>query len=335
LPRVTVIVPNYNHARYLDRRLESVLGQTFRDFELLFLDDASTDDSRRVFSAYASDPRVRALFNDRNSGSTFRQWNRGLREARGEYVWLAESDDYADERLLERLVNQLDEHPQAGLAYCRSWIIDAAGDLKQLSGYPEEDGKVSVSARWAGDFVNDGRHECARYLFDYNTIPNASAALLRRSVCEQVGLAPEDMKICGDWMFWARMMLVSGVAYISEPLNYYRTHASSVRSKTRLNGVGWEEELRVKAYIAGALPGARLKLGAFHRWFMGNLLRDEQYSIPWSRRLKYLRYAMSIDREFAGIFATDLIRSLLRSLRLDGAARRLRGIVRRADPSAP
>src|SRR5262245_33958694 len=78
LPRVTIIVPNYNHARYLDLRLGSILGQTFRDFELLFLDDASTDESRRVFSAYVSDPRVRASFNDRNSGSPFRQWNRGI-----------------------------------------------------------------------------------------------------------------------------------------------------------------------------------------------------------------------------------------------------------------
>src|SRR3954454_23268459 len=113
MPKVTVIIPSYNHARYLPRRLDSVLGQTFGDFEVLFLDDASSDGSRAVFEAHAasSDPRVRALFNESNSGSTFKQWNRGLREARGEYVWIAESDDYADQSLLAELVECLDAHP--------------------------------------------------------------------------------------------------------------------------------------------------------------------------------------------------------------------------------
>ena len=103
MPTVSVIVPNYNHARFLPQRIESILRQTYQDFELILLDDCSTDDSRAVLSQYASEPRVRIQFNEVNSGSTFRQWNKGVRLARGKYVWIAESDDYADERLLERL----------------------------------------------------------------------------------------------------------------------------------------------------------------------------------------------------------------------------------------
>src|SRR5208282_2627995 len=107
VPKVSVVVPNYNHARFLRRRVESILQQTFRDFELILLDDCSTDDSRSILSEYADDPRVRIEFNEKNSGSTFKQWNKGVRLARGEYVWIAESDDYAGERFLERLVDVL------------------------------------------------------------------------------------------------------------------------------------------------------------------------------------------------------------------------------------
>src|SRR5215467_1498105 len=104
MPKVSIVVPNYNHARFLPQRLNSILGQTFQDFELILLDDSSTDDSRSILSQYTADPRVRIEFNELNSKSPFKQWNKGVRLARGEYVWIAESDDYADERLLERLV---------------------------------------------------------------------------------------------------------------------------------------------------------------------------------------------------------------------------------------
>src|SRR5690606_4865216 len=103
-PRVSVIVPNYNYARYLEKRLQSIFDQTFQDFELLYLDDASTDDSEAVFARFAGDPRVRAFRNQTNGGNVFKQWNKGVREAKGEYIWLAEADDLAAPRLLEVLV---------------------------------------------------------------------------------------------------------------------------------------------------------------------------------------------------------------------------------------
>jgi glycosyltransferase involved in cell wall biosynthesis len=112
IPTVSVIVPNYNHARYLRQRIDSVLGQTYRDFEVILLDDCSTDESRSIISEYENHPKVRIELNDKNSGSPFKQWNKGVRLAHGKYVWIAESDDYADERLLERLVSMLEEGPR-------------------------------------------------------------------------------------------------------------------------------------------------------------------------------------------------------------------------------
>src|SRR5215469_17881071 len=103
-PRVSVVVPNYNHAQFLPKRIDSILGQSFQDFEVILLDDCSTDDSRSILSQYSAPPRVRLEFNQTNSGSPFKQWNKGVRLANGKYIWIAESDDYADERLLERLL---------------------------------------------------------------------------------------------------------------------------------------------------------------------------------------------------------------------------------------
>src|SRR5690348_12935994 len=123
MTHVSVVIPNYNHAPFLRQRIESVLRQTYQDFELILLDDCSMDGSQAILMEYASDPRVRIEFNQKNSGSTFKQWNKGVRLARGEYVWIAESDDYADDRLLEKLAARLDAEPRAAFAYCRSWRV--------------------------------------------------------------------------------------------------------------------------------------------------------------------------------------------------------------------
>jgi glycosyltransferase involved in cell wall biosynthesis len=127
MPKLTVIVPNYNHERFLAKRLESILNQTFQDFELILLDDCSTDNSRLILSQSVRDHRVRIEFNDVNSGSTFKQWNKGVQLAQGKYIWIAESDDYADVHLLERLVPLLDNDPKAAFAYCRAWCVTAKG----------------------------------------------------------------------------------------------------------------------------------------------------------------------------------------------------------------
>ena len=91
MPKVSVIIPNYNHAQFLEQRVESVLNQTFQDFEIIFLDDASTDNSKEVFSKYSNHPKIsHVIFNETNSGSPFKQWNKGFGLSTGEYIWIAE-----------------------------------------------------------------------------------------------------------------------------------------------------------------------------------------------------------------------------------------------------
>src|SRR4030042_2316707 len=129
MPTVSVIVPNYNYAQFLDQRLQSILNQTYQDFEVLCLDDASTDNSREIISRYLSHGRFRVYYNEHNSASAFGQWHRGIELAQGEYIWIAEADDYADREFLSSLVAVLEAHPAGGLAYCQSWRVNEGGEI--------------------------------------------------------------------------------------------------------------------------------------------------------------------------------------------------------------
>ncbi len=229
MPKVSVILPNYNHARYLDQRIQSVLNQTYQDYEVIYIDDASTDNSNAVFAKYADDPRIRAIFNRTNSGSPFKQWNTGIRHAVGDYVWIAESDDFSDPRFLHTLVPILDDHPQLGLAYCQSYQISKEGDCFSTMHWWTDD---LHRTRWRQNYINNGLDECEKYLLFKNTIPNASAVLIRKSAIERVGYADESLLLCGDWLTWIKVLLQADIAFSADILNYFRMHNASVRQNT-------------------------------------------------------------------------------------------------------
>lgn len=101
---VSVIIPNYNYARFLQQRIESVLAQTYTDYEIILLDDASTDDSVSILNHYKTNSRVAHLeINSVNTGSPFAQWQKGISLSRGKYIWIAESDDAADASFWRKL----------------------------------------------------------------------------------------------------------------------------------------------------------------------------------------------------------------------------------------
>ena len=125
MPKVSVIVPNYNHEPFLPRRLDSIYGQTYKNIEVILLDDCSSDQSRSLLDQYAAThPEItRKLYNDENSGSAFRQWAKGIKAATGDLVWIAESDDFCDEHFLEVLVRCFEDEAVL-LAYAKSTFVD-------------------------------------------------------------------------------------------------------------------------------------------------------------------------------------------------------------------
>ncbi len=245
-PSVSVIVPNYNHARFLDRRLMSITQQSFNDFDVTILDDCSIDESRSIIERFAQGTSIRTLYNASNSGNPFKQWNKGIRASQGKYIWIAESDDFCDDDLLNVLVQTLDSDSSVGVAYCQSWRVNEQGVI--IGSMLDWTDELSPT-RWSIDFVNQGSDECKNFLCWKNTIPNASAVLFRREVYERIGGVDENFRLCGDWMFWVQALLVSDIAFIAEPHNFFRQHHRTVRQDPRRNGSLTVEALRIAACI--------------------------------------------------------------------------------------
>ncbi|TGD82989.1 glycosyltransferase family 2 protein [Hymenobacter wooponensis] len=308
-PKVTVVIPNYNHSKYLPQRIESVLNQTEEDLDILILDDCSTDNSRAVIDEYAQkDDRIRTIYNEQNSGSTFKQWNKGFAEARAPYIWIAESDDYADPRFLEVLTAKLDANPKIGIVYCMSTDVDENGNLNHINhrlGFRRTDPQL-----WEQDFVMPGLTLVQRYMPLMCVIPNASAAVLRRSVSDQVGPADATMKLSGDWWFWSCMLAITNVAFVAEPLNYFRQHTNNVRSATLVSGVAFAEEAKMMVKLKRFNPDPalyKIKVnGLLPKWFYGMV----NYRIPLQRNYEIYHNLAQVYPGFARKFVREFSKFL-------------------------
>lgn len=245
-PKVSIIVTNYNHATFLPQRIESILNQTYQGFEVIILDDNSTDDSRNVIESYSkTDARIRTVYNTENSGSPFKQWNKGVSLALGDFVWIAESDDWADSSFLENMVYLLESNPNVSIAFCNSLITDTDGkitsstdhhDLNQLPGAPLFDSSV----------VN-GKEFFFNSFVLYNQICNVSSAVFRKKDYLAVGGADDNMKNAGDWMLYYKMLMISDLAYLNKNLNYWRRHSNATTNN--IENVRKESLLVVKECI--------------------------------------------------------------------------------------
>lgn len=166
--------------------------------------------------------------------------------AKGQYVWLAESDDAAEPDFLEILTRALRDDPSTSVSCCQSRIInehDLPGRLLMPPG------------RWSEDYRNHGMEEIREQMIFGSRIPNASAVVFRRDVYLQVGGADEKMRLCGDWLLWLRMLTRGGIAYSAKPLNLFREHSSSVRSKTMKSETFVRERYQILGEAISLFPG--------------------------------------------------------------------------------
>lgn len=232
MPEVSIIVPNYNHGRFLEERLESVFSQTFQDFEVILLDDCSTDNSMEILRKYAAHSKVKGLYiNESNSGSPFKQWFKGISLAKGKYIWIAESDDIADKDFLAALVPALEANSRLALAYCQSKIINEnSAVIGEYSNY-----SCSCPERWESDFTNSGMSEISSFLLRINTIPNACAVLVRKSVLDNI-TPPANQNTMGDWYIWITILSRGDLFYTAKPLNYFRQSSQSTRQDCPFEG---------------------------------------------------------------------------------------------------
>jgi glycosyltransferase involved in cell wall biosynthesis len=225
---VSVIVPNYNHASFLRKRVESIVSQTYTNFECILLDDASTDDSISILEEYVKrDSRFKLYTNEVNSGSTFAQWNYGVSLSKGKFIWIAESDDIADCNFLQTTVDILEQNSNVVIAYSQSKLIDESGKFLGIWNYNENIFNKS--------FQMCGTEFIKSYLLSSNHIPNASAVLFRKSNFYFVGKSIESLKNNGDWNLWLKLLTKGDVYFISTPMNSFRQHQYSVTALAKTN----------------------------------------------------------------------------------------------------
>ncbi len=238
-------MPNYNHAPYLKERMDSILAQDYPEIEVIVLDDASTDESAEILLSYKSHPRIKKLiFNPVNSGNTFLQWQRGLKESTGEYVWIAESDDVAEPDMLSRLVETM-ERENAVVAFSQSKCIDEQGKIIHRL----------VTAPFLHSFAMDGVEYARHYLLGENTICNASAVVFRRDVAKEIDLNKvAEYHVSGDRLFWILVSMKGKVAFVAEPLNGFRQHTHKVSISAAGKGVNCIQDHRIFQFVRPQLP---------------------------------------------------------------------------------
>jgi glycosyltransferase involved in cell wall biosynthesis len=226
MPAISIIIPSYNHADFLKQRLDSVFAQTFDDFEVIILDDCSTDHSRDIIEQYRSHPRVKHIvYNECNSGSTFIQWEKGIELCGSGLIWIAESDDFTDPDFIFSLLPAMLSNEQLGIAYCQSLSVDRHSEIiGNWSSYTED----LSDTQFNSDFYMDGKDYIRNFLVHKNAIPNASAVVFRKKYYEQAGGAETGIKYCGDWITWLKILTISDIYYQARPLNYFRQHENSV-----------------------------------------------------------------------------------------------------------
>ena len=280
-PLVSVIVPNYNHADYLDERISTIVNQTYQNIEVLLMDDCSPDESRSVLEKWAAkDDRLEVLFNEKNSGSPFAQWARGSAWAKGKYLWIAESDDACALDMLALHVDALERNKKAVMAYSHSHLVDEEGGF--LRDFKEDYGFIFGDAsRWKSDFTADGKVEVARSIIFSNTVPNASGVLFRKSVFDQVGAPETSWRLNGDWLFYARLLQHGELQFFATARNYFRFHERTQRSRAIASYTAFDEILAMYDIFERegwtdqqTLQSARAQVAM---WWAGNV-----FSMKWS-----------------------------------------------------
>lgn len=290
-PKISVCIPSYNYAHYIGHCIKSVLAQTFEDWELIIVDNCSSDDTERVVTAFA-DPRIRFYTNDHNLGLV-RNWNRCVSLARGGFVAVLPADDLYLPRMLDRSVAMLDAHPEVGFTHASFHRIDEHGEITETKRW------------WESDQVMPGLVALRRLVMGCYLTP--ASVVMRRECYRQVGGFDENYRFEIDWAMWMRMALSYEVAYIAEPLVCERhEHPGSVtvRRVFRQPRLLASEDFRLLGEIFGRLPETRewreLRRQAYQNLMMRHIHRTLRllHNGESARFRSELAYAVRLDHRF-------------------------------------
>jgi glycosyltransferase involved in cell wall biosynthesis len=227
MPKLSVIIPSYNHGSYLKERVDSVLHQQFPDFELIIVDDNSTDNSSEIIESYRHHPLVsHIVYAKENSGSPFFHWQTGIELAKSDWIWIAESDDVAHPYFLEKVADVISNNPSVGLVYCDTEIIDDAG-RPIMEAYSKKKNKLFNTKKWSVSHLAKGSRELDEYLKYDCTINNVSGMVFRKDLALPILKELSEYRYFGDWFFVLKLASQTDIFYYAEVLNFYRKHTGS------------------------------------------------------------------------------------------------------------
>jgi glycosyltransferase involved in cell wall biosynthesis len=257
LPLVTIIVPNYNHGKFLKERLESIYAQNYANFEVVLLDDNSDDDSREILQSYLTrySGKTRMVENEVNGGSGYKQWIKGISIAKGELIWIAESDDVSESNFLSTLVPKF-ENEAVKIAFSNTVFFEETPEnvVWDLKSYWRGRTYLSASDDWTlldRNFIDAGMR-------DINLIPNVSSTLFTKPSEFKLQASWGEFKFCGDWLFYVYQMSGGLVAYVSTTTNYYRVHDQSTIKQNMKSALFEREFEQVKVEIGQLMERPRV-----------------------------------------------------------------------------
>lgn len=238
-PLVSVIIPNYNHAIYLTQRIESVLAQSYQNFEIIILDDCSTDDSRLIIEKYRQNPHIRCIiYNEKNSGSPFKQWDKGIKLAKGDLVWIAESDDFCTPVFLSRCVDAFTGTSNCSFVFTASQLFFEDGHaFNQHFSYKKPYESI------------EGKKFISTLMLTGNVIWNASAVVFLKEKAFKVDGEYKQYQAAGDHLFWIQMAELGNVAIVPDVLNFFRQYVDEYSPKCSREGTTLMEEYNIFKYL--------------------------------------------------------------------------------------
>jgi glycosyltransferase involved in cell wall biosynthesis len=273
--KVSVIVPNYNYEHYLKNRTVSILNQDYPLYEMIFLDDCSTDNSITFIENFAMKnlPGTTVVKNNKNSGSVFRQWEKGITRARGDYIWIAEADDLSEKSFLREVVAGF-EDDEVVLSYCQSKQMDD-NNVLIASDYCQYTNEIDEN-KWRYNYIRKGIDEICDTLAVKNTIPNISAAVLKKVDISEILEEITSYKVAGDWFFYVWILQKGKISFIARSLNIHRRHSQGVTISENARN-HFDEIVRMQEYILQNFTisdGTRMKVLDYRKYVKKYLLGE-------------------------------------------------------------
>jgi glycosyltransferase involved in cell wall biosynthesis len=298
MPKVSVILPSYNHEKYIEEAIASVLDQTFQDFEIVVTDDGSRDRSVEIIKRF-SDPRIKLYVHSRNQGLSLTA-NNCIKHSHGEYIAMLNSDDAWAPRKLELQTAFLDRHPEVGVVFGKVDWVDAESRLITDPNFPY---------RHIFDIRNRGRFKWLRHFFYYGNCLCHPSSLVRRECYSAVGMYDPSLANLQDFDLWMRICFKYEIHILDQKLVRFRRIGEEInlsgdnvknRSRTR-----FESKQLLNHYLD--LKDSRQLLSVFPEASKyGRISRD---LIPYF----IARIALDRGSEFMALWGLEVIYELMKS----------------------